>query len=100
MSRIRESRRCRNDRIDASTVERQCEFERDFLSLLGERNQSGTHVLSHQSSFLMLKDVTMIHERVVARCRPIEGNEKLRAVLDKHYVLPAREMRRRRCSFN
>jgi hypothetical protein len=46
----------------------------------------------------MLKDVAMIHERVVARRGPIEGDEKLRFVLDQHHVLAAREMRRRRGS--
>jgi hypothetical protein len=40
----------------------------------------------------MLEDVAMIHERVFARCRLIESNEKLRFVLNKHHVLPAREM--------
>ena len=54
------------------------------------RAQSGAHVLSHQSGLLVLKDVAMIHERVVARCRLIESDEKLRFVLNKHHVLPAR----------
>jgi len=46
----------------------------------------------------MLKDVAMIHERVIARRRLIKSDEKLRFVLNKHHVLPAREMRRRRRS--
>jgi hypothetical protein len=46
----------------------------------------------------MLKDVAMIHERVVARRWLIESDEKLRPVLDKHNVFPARELRRRRRS--
>ena len=54
------------------------------------------HVLSHQSGLLMLEDVAMIHERVVARCGTIESDEELRAVLDKHHVLPAGEMSGRR----
>src|SRR5262249_47174089 len=54
------------------------------------------NVLPHQSGLLMLKDVTMIHERMVARCRPIESDEKLHFILNKNHVLPAHEMRRRR----
>src|SRR5437870_9457157 len=60
--------------------------------------QSGAHVLPHQSGLLVLKDVAMIHERVVARCRLIESDEKLHFVLNKHHILPAHEMRRRRRS--
>src|SRR5271165_2182901 len=56
------------------------------------------NVLSHQPGLLMLEDVTMIHEGVLARCQLIESDEKLRPVLDKHYVFPAREMSGRRCS--
>src|SRR5215470_6471496 len=62
-----------------------------------ESAQSGADVLPHQSGLLVLKDVAMIHERVVARCRLIERDEKLHFVLNKHHVLPAYEMRRRRC---
>src|SRR6266699_1384833 len=66
--------------------------------LLGARTPSGAHVLSHQSGLFVLKDVAMIHERVVARCRLIESDEKLHFVLNKHHILPAHEMRRRRRS--
>src|SRR3974377_73616 len=55
---------------------------------------SGAHVLAHQSGLLMLEDMAVIHEGVVARCRLIESDEKLRRILDKHHVFPAREMRR------
>jgi hypothetical protein len=55
-------------------------------------------VLPHQPGLLMLKNVAMIHERVGARCRLIESDEKLRFILDKDHVLPAREMSRRRRS--
>jgi hypothetical protein len=48
----------------------------------------------------MLKDMAMIHERVVARRWLIESDQKLRPVLDKHNVFPARELRRRRRSRN
>ena len=60
--------------------------------------QSGAHVLSHQSGLLVLEDVAVVHERVVARCRPIESDEKLRFILNQHHVLPARKMRRWRRS--
>jgi hypothetical protein len=70
----------------------------DFGVALVGLTRSGAHVLAHQSGLLMLKDVAMIHERVFARCRLIEGDEKLRLVLDKHNVFPARKMRRRRRS--
>src|SRR5262245_61482037 len=63
-----------------------------------ESAQSRADILPHQSRLLVLKDVAMIHERVVARCRLIERDEKLHFVLNKHHVLPAYEMRRRRCS--
>src|SRR6516164_10986915 len=62
------------------------------------RGQSDAHVLPHQSGLLVLKDVAMIHERVFARCRLIESDEKLRFILDKYHVFPAREMRWRRRS--
>src|SRR6516162_8047000 len=68
------------------------------MHLIRHGAQSGAHVLPHQAGLLMLKDVAMIHERVIARCRLIESDEKLRFVLNKHHVLPAREMRRRRRS--
>src|SRR5262249_30482062 len=58
------------------------------------------HVLSHQSGLLVFKDVAMIHERMLACCRPIESDEKLHLFLNKNHVLPACEMRRRRRSRN
>jgi len=63
-----------------------------------ESGQLGADVLPHQSGLLVLKDVAMIHERAGARCRLIERDEKLHFVLNKDHVLPAYEMRRRRCS--
>jgi hypothetical protein len=68
------------------------------MHLIRHGAQSDAHVLPHQSGLLVLKDVAMIHERVVARCGLIKTDEKLRFVLNKHHVLPAREMRRRRRS--
>src|SRR6516164_3405390 len=58
------------------------------------------NVLPHQSGLLVLKNVAMIHERMVARCWPIESDEKLYLILNKNHVLPACEMRRRRRSRN
>src|ERR1700748_3818267 len=68
------------------------------MLLIRHMAQSSAHILPHQSGLLVLKNVAMIHERVVARCRLIEGDEKLYFILNKHHVLPAHEMRRRRCS--
>jgi len=64
------------------------------------RAQSGADVLPHQSGFLVLEDVAMIHERVLAPGRPIEGDKKLRPVFDQRHVFPTREMRWRRRSGN
>src|SRR5215470_5027057 len=61
---------------------------------------SGANILPHQSRLLMLKDVAVIHEGMLARCRLIEGHEKLRLILDKYRVLPASQMSWRRCSFD
>ena len=53
-------------------------------------------ILPHQSSILVLQDVAVIHERVLARCGLIESDEKLRFIFDEHGVLPPGEMSRRR----
>jgi len=54
-----------------------------------ESGQLGADVLPHQSGLLVLKDVAMIHERVVARRRLIESDEKLHFILNKNHVFPA-----------
>jgi hypothetical protein len=61
-------------------------------------NRSGADVLPHQSGLLVLEDVAMIHERVFARCQLTESDEKLRLILNKDHVFPAREMSPRRSS--
>jgi hypothetical protein len=47
----------------------------------------------------MLKDVAVIHEGVLARCRLIKSDKQLGLILDEHGILPAGQMSLRRRSF-
>ena len=55
-------------------------------------SELGAYILSHQSCLLVFEDVTVIHERMLARRRLIEDNEQFRLVFDQHRILPTPKM--------